>query len=62
MGFSAEFLKEAGMRLDNRAEFPPKASNLTVQPERAVPAFVLGPIRRGLAESVEAARAVSAGD
>ncbi len=59
MGFSAEFLKEAGMRLDNRTEFPRKAANLTVAPERAVPAFVLGPVRRGLAESVEAARTVN---
>jgi hypothetical protein len=55
MGFSAEFLKEAGMRLDQRTEFPRKAANLAVAPERAVPAFVLGPVRRGLAESVEAA-------
>jgi len=53
MGFSAEFLKEAGMRLDNRTEFPRKAANLTVAPERAVPAFALGPVRRGLAESVD---------
>jgi hypothetical protein len=62
MGFSAEFLKEAGMRLDNRAEFPRKAANLAVAPERAVPAFLLGPVRRGLAESVEAARTVNAAD
>jgi hypothetical protein len=62
MGFSAEFLKEAGMRLDKRTEFPRKAANLTVAPERAVPAFVLGPVRRGPAESVEAPRAVNAGD
>jgi hypothetical protein len=61
MGFSAEFLKEAGMRLDNRSEFPRKAANLTVAPERAVPAFALGPIRRGLAESVDVPpRAVAA--
>jgi hypothetical protein len=59
MGFSAEFLKEAGMRLDNRTEFPRKAANLAVAPERAVPAFVLGPVRRGLAESVEVARTVN---
>jgi hypothetical protein len=62
MGFSAEFLREAGMRLDKRTEFPRKAANLTVQPERSVPAFVLGPVRRGLAESVEAPRTVNAGD
>jgi hypothetical protein len=62
MGFSAEFLKEAGMRLDKRNEFPRKAANLTLPPERSVPAFVLGPVRRGLAESVEAPRTVTAGD
>src|SRR6476661_1528216 len=62
LGFSAEFLKEAGMRLDNRAEFPRKAANLAVAPERAVPAFVLGPGSRGLAESVEAAHTVNAAD
>jgi hypothetical protein len=62
MGISAEFLKEAGMRLDKRSEFPRKAANLTLPPERAVPAFVLGPVRRGLAELVEAPRALQAGD
>src|ERR1700682_6810073 len=56
MGFSAEFLREVGMRLAKRPDFPRKAANLTVAPERSVPAFVLGPIRRGLAESVEAPR------
>src|ERR1700720_3596889 len=62
MGFSAEFLKEAGLRLDKRLEFPPKAANLTLAPERNVPAFVLGSVRRGLAESMEAPRPVYAGD
>jgi hypothetical protein len=62
MGFSAEFLREAGMKLDQRAEFPRKAANLTLAPERAVPAFVLGPVRRGLAESVESTRPSHAGD
>jgi hypothetical protein len=62
MGISAEFLKEAGMRLDKRIDFPRKAANLALPPERAVPAFVLGPVRRGLAELVEAPRAMHAGD
>lgn len=62
LGFSAEFLKEAGLQLDRRMEFPRKASNLSVEPERDVPAFVLGPVRRGLAESVEAPRLQLAGD
>src|SRR6201987_3288316 len=60
MGFSAEFLREAGLNLDRRLEFPRKAANLALAPERAVPAFALGPVRRGLAESMEAPRALHA--
>jgi len=62
MGFSAEFLKEAGLKLDRRIEFPSKSTSVSLAPERQVPAFVLGPMRRGLAESVELARTVAAGD
>ena len=62
LAFSAEFLKEASLHLDRRNEFPRKAANLSVEPERDVPAFVLGPIRRGLAEAVEFARVQPAGD
>ncbi len=62
MGFSAEFLKEVGLHMDQRSEFPRKAANLSLEPERDVPAFVLGPVRRGLAESVEFARVQPAGD
>lgn len=60
MGFSAEFLKEAGLYLDRRNEFPRKATSVSVAPERQVPAFALGPMRRGLAESVEVSRSVAA--
>ena len=63
MGFSAEFLKQAGMRLDRRTDFPKRATSVTLAPEREVPASVLGPMRRGLAESVESVRvAAAAGD
>jgi hypothetical protein len=62
MGFSAEFLREAGLKLDRRSEFPRKATSLSLVPERQVPAFVLGPVRRDLAESVEAPRALAVGD
>jgi hypothetical protein len=62
MGFSAEFLREAGLRLDRRAEFPKKATSVALTPEREVPAFVLGPMRRGLAESVEMVRSAAAGE
>jgi len=62
MGFSAEFLKDAGMRLDRRTDFPKRATSVTLAPEREVPASVLGPMRRGLAESVDFVRAAAAGD
>jgi hypothetical protein len=62
MGFSAEFLREVGMKLDKRTEFPRKSATLTVAPERTVPAFALGPMRRGLAESVESPRTANAAD
>ena len=60
MGFSIEFLREAGMKLDRRVEFPRKAASLALQPERSVPAAILGPVRRGLAESMQAPRSVHA--
>ena len=62
MGFSSEFLRQAGMRLDRRNEFPKRATSVTLAPEREVPASVLGPMRRGLAESVDSVRAAAAGD
>lgn len=62
LAFSAEFLKDAGLLLDRRLEFPRKAATLALEPERDVPAFVLGPVRRGLAESVEYGRVRLAGD
>ena len=62
MGFSAEFLKEAGLKLDQRNEFPRKSTSISLAPEKEVPAFVLGPVRRGLAELVEAPRVALAGD
>lgn len=56
--FSAEMLREAGLKLDRRDEFPRKSASLSLVPERLVPAFMLGPVRRGLAESVEAPRPI----
>ena len=58
---SEEMLREAGLRKDRRAEFPPRAENVAVAPEEPVPGFLLAPMRRGLAESVGSARA-AAGD
>lgn len=61
MAFSAEFLREAGLKLDRRMEFPRKSHSLSLPRERGVPAFVLGPVRRGLAESVESPRSALVG-
>jgi hypothetical protein len=61
MGFSAEFLREAGLKLDQRTEFPRKATSLSLPPDGEVPAFVLGPVRRDLAELVEGERTMAAG-
>ncbi len=60
--FSAEMLREAGLRLDRRTDFPRNAASVSVPPEKPVPAFLLAPIRRGLAATVENTRAAAAGD
>ena len=50
------------MKLDKRIEFPRKAANLALTPEHSVPASVLGPMRRGLAESFDGVRTANAAD
>jgi hypothetical protein len=62
IGFSAEFLREAGLKLDRRSEFPRKATSVALAPEREVPAFAIGNVRRGLAELIESPRPVAVGD
>src|SRR5436305_12611611 len=42
MGFSAEFLKEAGLSLDRSHGLPRNATSISLTPDRAVPAFVRG--------------------
>ena len=53
---SAEMLRESGLQLDRRGEFPRRNERLTVPPERQVPGFMLAPMRRSLEESVELSR------
>jgi len=55
--FPAELVKEAGLRLDFRAEFPQRSSNVVLSPNQPVPAVVLAPVRRGLASAIEGGRA-----
>ncbi|HEV8385478.1 MAG TPA: hypothetical protein VGQ11_11465 [Candidatus Acidoferrales bacterium] len=59
---AGEMLREAGLRLDRRAEFPRRLASTAVSPNRPVPAFQIAPLRRGLAESVSTMRAVAASD
>jgi hypothetical protein len=47
-----EMLREVGIRLDRRSEFPRKAAGVVVPPERPVPAFLLAPVRRVFAETL----------
>jgi hypothetical protein len=60
--FSGELVEEAGLRLDRRAEFPRRSANVALSPEKPVPAFMLAPVRRGLADSIDPSRASVAGN
>jgi hypothetical protein len=59
---SGELVQEAGLRLDRRVEFPRRSSNVILSPEQRVPAVLLAPVRRGLAESIDTVRASAAGN
>jgi hypothetical protein len=60
--FAGDMLREAGLRIDRRTEFPRRQASMAVSPDRPVPAFQIAPLRRGLAESVSVPRAAAAGD
>ncbi|HTA52149.1 MAG TPA: hypothetical protein VK757_05125 [Candidatus Acidoferrum sp.] len=55
---TGDLLKEFGLGLDRRREFPRKAAELGVPRERPVPASMLAPVRRVLADSVAQERPV----
>lgn len=61
---AGDLLKEFGLWLDRRKEFPRKIGQLSVARERHVPASLLGPVRRILADSMAQERpsAALAGD
>ena len=54
--FSAELVREVGLKLDRRAEFPRRSANVALTPEKPVPAVLLAPVRKGLANSIESGR------
>lgn len=49
---AGDLLQEFGLWLDRRKEFPRKTAELGVQRERPVPASLLAPVRRILADSM----------
>jgi hypothetical protein len=55
---AGDLLKELGLGLDRRREFPRKVADLGVPRERPVPAASLAPVRRILADSVAQERPV----
>lgn len=59
---SAEMVGKEGLYLDRRGEFPRRSPSFAVSAERPVPAFVLAPVRRNLADSLHSARAAAAGN
>jgi hypothetical protein len=48
--------------LDRRGEFPRRSANVALSPEKPVPAFLLAPVRRGLADSIDPGRTNAAGN
>jgi hypothetical protein len=63
---AGDLLQESGLWLDRRRDFPRKVAELSVTTERPVPASMLAPVRRVLADSVsqerERAFSAAAGD
>jgi hypothetical protein len=59
---AGDLLQDSGLWLDRRREVPPKVAEMTVATARPVPASLLAPVRRVLADSVsqERERAYSA--
>jgi hypothetical protein len=53
---SGELIQEAGLCRDRRGEFPRRSENIVLSAERPVPAVMLAPIRRGLADSIDSGR------
>src|SRR6185295_5204058 len=49
---SAEMLRDRGLDLDRRRDFPRRTERLEVAPEEPVSPFQIAPLRRGLAELV----------
>jgi hypothetical protein len=56
---AGDLLQESGIWFDRRKEYPRKYAEVAVPRERSVPAAVLAPLRRTLADSVAQERPVT---
>ena len=54
--FSEELVREAGCGLIAASNSPAGSANVALSPEKPVPAFLLAPVRRGLAHAIELGR------
>jgi len=57
-----EMLRDGGLHLDRRTDFPKRSATITLPVEKPVPAFLLAPARRTLAETVAGMRMPVASD
>jgi hypothetical protein len=57
--FAAELLDEEALKLDRRAEFPHKVSEILLAPDGPMAAILLAPVRRDLASARESLRVAS---
>ena len=57
---AGDLLEESGLGFDRRKDYPRKVAEIEVPRERPVPAAVLAPLRRTLADSVAQERPASA--
>ena len=57
---SADMLRESGLNLDRRGDFPRRAEQLALAPEHLVSPFQIAALRRGLAQSVGSGRTKAA--
>ncbi len=57
---AGDLLQESGLGFDRRKEYPRKFAEIEIPRERAVPAAVIAPLRRTLADSIAQERPASA--
>jgi hypothetical protein len=57
---AADMLRESGLQLDRRSDFPARAEHLALAPEHPVSPFHIAALRRALAQAVGSGRAAKA--